>query len=84
MTDFHPSSPDPYMRMEWAMQNCWWAVIPFAVALVVLVELAQDRLGQTGETLVPIGLFVFGLGALGYDRRAEQRRAEAEADRGSQ
>ena len=80
MTDFDPSNPDPYKRMNWALRNYWWAIIPSALGVVVLMQLAQDRWGNDGELMVRVGLLVFMLVAVLYDRRAKRKKAEAEAE----
>ena len=80
MTDFDPSNPDPYKRMSWALRNYWWVIIPSALGVVVLMQLAQDRWGNDGELMVRVGLLVFMLVAFLYDRRAKRKKAEAEAE----
>ena len=80
MTDFDPSNPDPYKRMNWALRNYWWVIIPSALGVVVLMQLAQDRWGNDGAAMVRLGLLVFILVAFLYDRRAKRKKAEAEAE----
>ena len=41
MTDFDPSNPDPYKRMDWALRTYWWAIIPL-VSLLYRVEVVAD------------------------------------------
>ena len=76
MTDFDPSNPDPYKRMNWALRNYWWAIIPL-VALLFMIEVAADSLGYDGKTIVQVGILLFGLAAFLYDRRAKRKKAEA-------
>ena len=80
MTDFDPSNPDPYKRMNWALRNYWWAIIPL-VALLFMIEVAADSLGYDGKTIVQVGILLFGLAALWYDRRTKRKKAEAEAEK---
>ena len=75
MTDFDPSNPDPYKRMNWALRNYWWAIIP-PVAILFMIEVAADSLGYDGKTIVQVGILLFGLAALLYDRRAKRKKAE--------
>jgi len=75
MTDFDPSNPDPYKRMNWALRNYWWAIIPL-VAILFMIEVAADSLGYDGKTIVQVGILLFGLAALLYDRRAKRKKAE--------
>ena len=65
MTDFDPSNPDPYKRMNWALRNYWWAIIP-TVALLFMIEVGADSFGYDGTLIVQVGfLGFFGLtGAL--------------------
>ena len=76
MTDFDPSNPDPYKRMNWALRNYWWVIIPL-VALLFMIEVAADSLGYDGKTVVQVGILLFGLAAFLYDRRAKRKKAEA-------
>ena len=77
MTDFDPSNPDPYKRMNWALRNYWWAIIPL-VALLFMIEVAADSLGYDGKTIVQVGILLFGLAVLWYDRRTKRKKAEQE------
>ena len=76
MTDFDPSNPDPYKRMNWALRHYGWAIIPLVV-LLFMVEVAADSLGYDGKTVVQVGILLFGLAAFLYDRRAKRKKAEA-------
>ena len=76
MTDFDPNNPDPYKRMNWALRNYWWAIIPL-VALLFMIEVAADSLGYDGKTIVQVGILLFGLAAFLHDRRAKRKKAEA-------
>lgn len=78
MTDWDPNNLDPYEKANWVLRNYWWAMIPSVVGFVVLLEVAQDRWGNTGFAMVQVGLLVFVLGAFLYDRRAKQKKAERE------
>ena len=77
MTDFDPSNPDPYKRMNWALRNYWWAIIPL-VALLFMIEVAADSLGNDGKTIVQVGFLVFFVVAFVYERRTKRKKAEQE------
>ena len=76
MTDFDSSNPDPYKRMDWALRNYWWAIIPL-VGLLYMVEVVADSWDYDGTLIVQGGFLLFALVALLYDRRAKRRKAEA-------
>ena len=76
MTDFDPSNPDPYKRMDWALRNYWWAIIPL-VGLLYMVEVVADSWDYDGTLIVQGAFLLFGLVALLYDRRAKRKKAEA-------
>ena len=76
MTDFDPSNPDPYKRMDWALCNYWWAIIPL-VGLLFMVEVVAYSWDYDGTLIVQGGFLLFALVALLYDRRAKRKKAEA-------
>ena len=77
MTDFDPSNPDPYKRMNWALRHYGWAIIPLVV-LLYMVEVAADSRGYNGALIVQGGLLIFGAAALIYDRKTKRKQADSD------
>ena len=77
MTDFDPSNPDPYKRMNWALRHYGWAIIPLVV-LLFMVEVAADSVGYDGTLIVQGGLLIFGVAALIYDRKIKRKKADSD------
>ena len=77
MTDFDPSNPDPYKRMNWALRHYGWAIIPLVV-LLYMVEVAADSRGYNGALIVQGGLLIFGVAALIYDRKTKRKKADSD------
>ena len=77
MTDFDPSNPDPYKRMNWALRHYGWAIIPLVV-LLFMVEVAADAVGYDGTPIVQGGLLIFGVAALIYDRKIKRKKADSD------
>ena len=77
MTDFDPSNPDPYKRMNWALRHYGWAIIPLVV-LLFMVEVAADSRGYNGALIVQGGLLIFGVAALIYDRKTKRKKADSD------
>ena len=71
MTDFDPSNPDPYKRMNWALRHYGWVIIP-VVILLYMVEVAADSRGYNGALIVHGGLLIFGVAASIYDRKTKR------------
>lgn len=76
MTDFDSNDPNPYKRIDWALRNYWWSIIPL-VGLMYMAEVVADSWGYNGKTIVLVGLLILIVSVLGYDRRANRKRAEA-------
>ena len=77
MTDFDPSNPDPYKRMNWALRHYGWVIIP-VVILLYMVEVAADSRGYNGALIVQGGLLIFGAAALIYDRKTKRKKADSD------
>ena len=77
MTDFDPSNPDPYKRMNWALRHYGWVIIPLMV-LLYMGEVAADSLGYNGALIVQGGLLIFCVAALMYDQRAKRKKADSD------
>ena len=77
MTDFDPSNPDPYKRMNWALRHYGWAIIPLVV-LLYMVEVAADSRGYNGALIVQGGLLIFGVAALIYDRKTKRKKGDSD------
>ena len=77
MTDFDPSNPDPYKRMDWALCHYGWVIIPLVV-LLYMVEVAADSFGYNGALIVQGGLLIFCVAALMYDQRAKRKKADSD------
>ena len=77
MTDFDPSNPDPYKRMNWALRHYGWVIIPLVV-LLYMVDVAADSLGYNGALIVQGGLLILGVAALMYEKRAKRKRADSD------
>lgn len=77
MTDFDPSNPDPYKRMNWALRHYGWVIIP-VVILLYMVEVAADSRGYNGALIVQGGLLIFGVAALIYDRKTKRKKADSD------
>ena len=77
MTNFDPSNPDPYKRINWALRHYGWTIIPLVV-LLFMVEVAADAVGYDGTLIVQGGLLIFGVAALICDRKTKRKRSESD------